>query len=257
MKKIIIFLMVLLVSFSLVACQDDAEPSYAYGYGVSYRLVHNHYVGVAEVVVDENDVVISVKIDEYFLPYSFAAVVVDDLNSIPSDVLAVVGSRGTTYYGKYVSVNGKLFTGSVSGDAGSQTIVYSTSGVPNIEDWVLEEANAKIYVDAVNSGDVFIANQDGTESNYVKSNSNASLGWTKASTGYWSDATKYQLGWSGNMLEIATTVVGTTPLATEDQIVSNDTWVVDGLVTGATLVDFVDYYTVIQQAYQNALAGKL
>jgi len=256
MKKRVLFIMALLASFVLVACQDT-EPSYTHGYGVSYGLVHGHYVGVSEVVVNLNDEVMSVKFDEYFLPYSFAAVVVEDTENLPTDVLPVVGSRGTTYYAEYVSINGTIFTGAVSGDSGSQMITYSTPGVANIEDWVKVEANAKIYVDSVKADKVFIANQDGTKSNYEMSNTNAKLGWTKSSTGYWTNPSSYALGWGGNMKAITDSLVGTKLHATEDQIISNSTWEVDGLVTGATLVDFIDYYKVIQQAYINALATKI
>ncbi|PKK96693.1 MAG: hypothetical protein CVV58_05065 [Tenericutes bacterium HGW-Tenericutes-3] len=249
MKKTILFLMVLLASLSLVACQEDAEPSYEYGYGISYGLVHGHYVGVAEVVVDKDDVVVSVKMEEYFLPYNVAKVVVEDVNNIPSDVVTVVGSRGTSYYGKYVSVNGTLFTGAVTGESGSQSIVYSTSGVANIEDWVKVEANAMVYVDAVKAGTVFIANQDGTMSSYAKADSYAKVGWTKSTTGYWTNPASYPLGWGGNMFAFAETVVGTKMDVTGDAI--------GEIETGATMVDFADYYLLTQQAYQNALAGKM
>lgn len=256
MKKRLLFFIVLLVSIGLVACQE-ADPSYTHGYGVSYGLVHGHYVGVAEVTVNADDEVVSVKFDEYFLPYSFASVVVVDTENIPLDIVTVIGSRGTTYYAKYVSVNGTTFTGAVSGDAGSQTITYSTSGVDNIDTWVEVEANAKIYVDAVKSDKVFIANQDGTKSSYAMANTNAKLGWTKSSTGYWTNPASYPLGWGGNIKAITDSLIGTKVVATEDMITINDSWEIDGLVTGATLVDFLDYYLLIQEAYQNALLSKM
>lgn len=250
-------IMVILFSVGLVACANDSNTNYSHGYGISYRLVHSHYVGVAEVVVDANDSVVSIKFDEYYLPYSFAAVVVEDTNNVPLDVVTVVGSRGATYYAMYVSINSTIFTGAVLGEEGSQSITYSTAGVPDIEQWALVEANAKIYVDAVNQGKVFIANADGTRSDYVKSNSNAKLGWTKSATGYWTNPSSYTLGWGGNIKAITDALVGTKMDATEENITMNDTWEIDGIVTGATMVDFLDYYIVIQQAYQNALLTKL
>lgn len=256
MKKRVLFIMVLLVSLGLVACQET-DSSYTHGYGISYGLVHGHYVGVSEVVINDSDEVVSVKFDEYFLPYTFAEVVVADPQNLPSDVLPVIGSRGTKHYAKYVSINGTMFTGEVSGDAGSQAIIYSTSGVDNIETWAKTEANAKIYVDAVKANKVFIANEDGTKSNYEMANTNAKLGWTKSATGYWTNPTSYPLGWGGNIKAITDALVGTKPIASEEMITSNNTWEIDGLVTGATLVDFVDYYKVIQQAYHNAVLGKM
>ena len=41
--------------------------------GVGYGLVHSHYVGVAEIVT-EDDVVTEISFEEYFLPYNWAKV---------------------------------------------------------------------------------------------------------------------------------------------------------------------------------------
>ncbi len=254
MKKVLLFVSILLLSIGLIACTNVDQGNKTYGYGISYRMVHSHYVGVAEVVVDQNDNVVSVKFDEYFLPYSFAQITVSDPLNLPNDVLAVAGSRGTTYYAKYVSVNATIFVGEVLGEAGSQSIKYSTSGVDDIDTWALNEENAKIYVDSVKSGKVFIANADGSESDYEKSNTNAKLGWTKSSTGYWSNPASYPLGWGGNIKAITDAFIGTKITADESLLTYDNSWSVDGLVTGATIADFSDYYTVIQQAYNNAIS---
>ncbi len=257
MKKLLLMIFIFMLSMSLFACSSTDIETKGYGYGVSYRLVHSHYVGVAEVVIDGNDNVVSIKLDEYYLPYTFAAIEVNDAENLPSDILAVVGSRGTTYYAKYVSINSTIFTGQVLGEEGGQSINYSTPGVDNIESWALTESNAKIYVDSVKAGKVFIANADGTESDYVKANVNAKLGWTKSSTGYWTNPSSYPLGWGGNIKAITDSLIGSKVTANESQITNDDSWVIGDLVTGATLVDFLDYYTVIQQAYQNALTVNL
>ncbi len=257
MKKLLLMIFVVMVSLSLVACTNNELATKTHGYGVSYRLVHSHYIGVAEVVIDESDNVVLIKFDEYFLPYTFAAIELEDTENLPSDVLAVVGSRGTTYYAKYVNVNSTIFTGQVLGEEGSQNINYSTSGVDNIETWALTEANAKIYVDSVKAGKVYIANSDGTESDYVKANSNAKLGWTKSSTGYWTNPSSYPLGWGGNIKAITDSLIGLKVTADESEITNDDSWLIGDLITGATLVDFLDYYIVIQQAYQNALSINL
>lgn len=262
MKKLIAIFFVALLAFGLAACTEEQEPSYSYGYGVSYGLVHGHYVGVAKVVVDKDDKVVNVQFEEYFLPYNFAQVViaVDEdkvpIDPLPADVLAVVGSRGTNYYAMYVSINGTLFTGAVSGESGAQSIAYSAAGVANIEEWVETEANAKAYVEGVEAGTVFIANADGTESAYVKSNSNAKVAWTKSESGYWTNPASYPLGWGGNMAAIAEALVGTTMDAEEADLVKDGTWKIGDLTTSATLSDFADYYLLAQAAYNNALEGK-
>ena len=257
MKKLIAIFFVALLAFGLAACKEQ-EPSYSYGYGVSYGLVHGHYVGVAKVVVDKDDKVVNVQFEEYYLPYNSAQIVLTDeqKESLPSDALAVIGSRGTSYYAKYVSVNGVLFTGAVSGEAGSQSIKYSASGIADIEEWVKNEANAKAYVEAVEAGKVFNANANGTVSSYVKANANAKIGDTKSTTGYWTAPATYPLGWGGNMAAIAEALVGTTMNATEADLVKDGTWKIGDLTTSATLSDFADYYLLAQVAYNNALAGK-
>ena len=263
MKKLIAIFFVALLAFGLAACTEEQEPSYSYGYGVGYGLVHGHYVGVAKVVVDKDDKVVNVQFEEYYLPYNTAQIVLTDEQkaALPADALAVIGARGTSYYAKYVSVNGTLFTGTVSGESGSQSIKYSASGIADLEVWVETEANAKAYVEAVEAGLVFNANANGTKSDYVKANANAKLGDTKSTTGYWTwNATAssfYPLGWGGNMAAIAEALVGTTMNATEaDLVKGTTTWSIGDIATSATLSDFTDYYFLAQVAYNNALAGK-
>jgi len=257
MKKLIALLFVAFLALGLVACAED-EPSYEYGYGVGYGLVHGHYVGVAKVVLDKDDKVVNVQFEEYYLPYNVGQVAYTPVEGVdqPDDVLTVVGSRGTSYFGKYVSVNGVLFTGAVTGESGAQSIVYSAAGITNIETWVETEANAMAYVEAVEAGLVFIANANGTKSAYEFGNASVKRGWTKSATAYWANAASYPLGWGGNMAAIAEAMVGTKLDAVEADLVKDGTWKIGTIVTGATLSDFVDYYLLAQRAYANALAGK-
>ena len=258
MKKLIAIFFVALLAFGLAACTEDPEPSYSHGYGVSYGLVHGHYVGVAKVVVDKDDKVVNVQFEEYYLPYNFAQIVLteEQITTLPADALAVVGSRGTSYYGKYVSINGTLFTGTVSGESGAQSIKYAASGIADIEVWVETEANAKAYVEGVEAGTVFIANANGTQSSYAKANANAKIAWTKSASGYWTNPASYPLGWGGNMAAIAEALVGTTMDAEEADLVKTTTWSIGDITTSATLSDFADYYFLAQAAYNNALDGK-
>jgi hypothetical protein len=275
MKKLIAIFFVALLAFGLAACTEEQEPSYSYGYGVSYGLVHGHYVGVAKVVVDKDDKVVNVQFEEYYLPYNTAQVTLtdDQKAALPADVVKVVTVRSSgtpavrtvteSYYSKYVSVNGTVFTIAVNGDvptventAGSQTFIFSASGIANIEVWVETEANAKAYVEAVEAGLVFNCNASGVKSAYPKANASAKLGDTKSATGYWTNPASYPLGWGGNMAAIAEALVGTTMNATEADLVKDGTWKIGDLTTSATLSDFADYYLLAQVAYNNALAGK-
>jgi len=273
MKKLIAIFFVALLAFGLAACTEEQEPSYSFGYGVGYGLVHGHYVGVAKVVVDKDDKVVNVQFEEYYLPYNSAQVTLtdDQKANLPADVVKVVTTRTTnsvrtvseSYYSKYVSVNGTVFTIAVTGEVptlentvGSQTFKFSATSIADIEVWTETEANAKAYVEAVEAGLVFNCNASGVKNAYPKANASAKLGNTKSATGYWTAPATYPLGWGGNMAAIAEALVGTTMGATEAQLVKDGTWKIGDITTSATLSDFADYYFLAQRAYDNALAGK-
>lgn len=218
-----------------------------------YGLVHGHYVGVIDLTIDSNGYVIDIHVEEYFLPYSAAKVVIADPNDLPDDILSVTNSRGTTYYAKYFSVDGILFTGTVIGDIFYQTIKYSAIDIEDIEYWVQTEENAKRYVEAVDANLVFIANQDGTRSNYEMADASAKVSMRKSETPYWSGAF-YPLGWAGNILAFETAVTGTKLDASLNSIIRDSNtgyWSIGDLVTGSTLTDFIDYYRLAQRAYSN------
>ena len=222
-----------------------------------YGLVHGHYVGVVDVTLANNGNVVDINVDEYFLPYSAAKVVVADPLDLPADVLSVTGSRGTSYYAKFFSVDGILFTGTVLGEGTAQSIKYSADDIEDIEVWVQTEANAKRYVEAVDANLVFIANEDGTPSTYEMSDASAKVSMKKSESPYWSGAS-YPLGWAGNMAAFETAVTGTKLNADLETIVKNSEtgfWSIGDIVTGATMTDFKDYYQVSQRAYTNALTA--
>ncbi|MDX9691290.1 MAG: hypothetical protein RBT45_02480 [Acholeplasmataceae bacterium] len=222
---------------------------------VGYGLVHGHYVGMIEVSINAAGNVTDAVVEEYFLPYSAAKVVVADPENIPADVVSVTGSRGTSYYAKYFSVDGILFTGTVNGEAPAQTITYAANDIADIEVWVEDAVNAKHYVDAVEAGTVFIANENGTESDYVMADASASVSMKKSESPYWSGP-NYPLGWAGNAEAFETAITGTKMNAALETIVKNAEtgfWSIGDIVTGATMTDFKDYYEVAQRGYQSAL----
>ena len=222
-----------------------------------YGLVHGHYVGVVDVTLANNGNVVDINVEEYFLPYSAAKVVVADPQNLPADVLSVTGSRGTSYYAKYFSVDGILFTGTVLGEGTAQSIKYSATDIDDIEVWVETEANAKRYVEAVDANLVFIANQDGTKSTYEMADASAKVSMKKSESPYWSGEA-YPLGWAGNIAAFETAVTGTKLDADLATIIKDSVtkfWSIGDLVTGATMTDFIDYYQVAQRAHTNALTA--
>jgi hypothetical protein len=179
------------------------------------------------------------------------------LTAIPDDILPVVGSRGTSYYAKYINVDGITFTGEVLGTGTSQSIKYSADDIEDIEVWVQTEANAKRYVEAVEAGNYGYLNADGEEVEYVCGDASAKVNMRKSLSGYWSGAS-YPLGWTGNMAAFISSITGTKLNADLATIVKNTEtgfWSIGDIVTGATMTDFKDYYQVAQRAYQTALTA--
>src|SRR5690606_10937375 len=187
MKKLLVAFLVALSVLGLAACGSAKE----YGYGKAYSLVHGHYVGVAEVVVDKDNKVVSVDFEEYDLPYNAAQVgtvgstpaLVDNPDVIlagPADV------AGTKIYAKYFKVNSLLFVASLNGS----NVEYKADGI-EIHDWVKQEENAKGYVEAILEGKVFIATSTGSKHSTLVASGNAGKGFAKSATGYWTDITKY------------------------------------------------------------------
>lgn len=227
MKKIFALFAVVLVALTLVACNKDTTAT---GYG----LVHGHYVGVADIKVDAEGVVKELTFEEYYLAYNAAQVV--EPTTERDDVVQV----GANFFAKYYNVDGKVFVSS-----GERKWVHPTHG--DLEEWVKVEANAKAYVEAVKAGKVFISKADGTKITDLTITGNAATAMTKSESGY--GGTRWD--WAAAMTGLEEIIIGTKLDATYSQ---NDDgkWVVNGVVTGATLVDFADYYNLAKRAYTTA-----
>lgn len=228
MKKFIVFFAVFMLSLTLVACGGKDKTATGYG------LVHGHYVGVVDMTVDSKGVVKEAKIEEYYLAYNAAQV--EQPTAERNDVVQI----GANYFAKYYNVDGIIFASS-----GERAWTNSTHG--NLENWVKDEANAKRYVEAVLAGKVFIAKADGTKITDLKITGNAALDMSKSVSGYGGD----RWDWKAAMAGVEQIIIGTKMDSKYSQ--NNDgKWVVDDVVTGATLVDFADYYAVAQRAYATA-----
>jgi hypothetical protein len=245
MRKFFLVALTLVAALTLAACNSEKKAT-------AYGLVHGHYVGEITVEVASDGTVKTVSIEEWFLPYNWAKVTVADPANMPADVLAVVGSRGTSYYAKYVKIGDKLFTGAVSGAEGSQAITFSSRDITNIETWVEDADNAEWYVDQIKDEKFFIAKVDGTENTaLVRSDANSNKAMNKSESGYWS-GDNYPLGWAGNVEAMVTAFVGTKMEATAEELVKDGTWKIADVTTTATLTDFADYYLLAQVAYNDA-----
>ncbi|MFP4286312.1 MAG: hypothetical protein ACLFRI_01325 [Candidatus Izemoplasmataceae bacterium] len=255
MRKVLALIFMLVAVFTVAACGPSSTEASAYG------VVHGHYVGVADITVDKDGVVTDLTLEEYFLPYSWGKV--DASNADREDVLGVVGTRRggdssntedhvTTYYAKYLQIGDELFTGAVTGDAGSQSIVYSTDDIADLDVYVETEENAKWYVDQILAEEVYIANEDGTENTELETieSDASSVTLNKSDSGYWSTGDR---GWLGNRDATVDAIIGLN-LSEEFTTVRGEDnfWSINDTVTGATWSDFNDYFNLAQQAYDNA-----
>ena len=246
------------VSSSVSSMSSSSSAPEVIESGIGYGLTHGHYVGIATVET-LNDVVTDITIDEYFLPYSWGKVALTDFQTYPDDVISVVGSRGTSYYSKYVTIGDKVFTATAVASGTAQIVNYEATGIPNLDTWVDVEENAQWYVEQVEAEAFFLATSTGTEHpNLVRSDATSNAGMTKSTSGYWAQSQTVIRGWSGNMQAIIDAFIGTRldfTITSEDRTVATDTepsyWIVDGEATGATLTDFLDYYALLQRAYAN------
>jgi hypothetical protein len=257
MKKLLVAILLAVVSFGLIACSPAGE----YRYGVGYRRVHgDHYLGVAEIVVDKDGKVVTVDFEEYFLPYNAAQI--GTVGTVSEDVLnandvIIAGDptkANTKVYAKYFKVKSLLFTGSwTSGDP-----VYKTADGIDLNDWVDQEENAKAYVEAVENKEIFIATAAGQRHATYKASGNAGISFAKSASGYWAPSADRPLGWGGNMRALKLALIGTDFSIEQGHQNENDAtdkyWYLGDSKTGATVTDFNDYYDLARLAYNNAIA---
>jgi len=241
MKKVLALLFAFTLVVTLGAC-GRSEDEWLYD---GYAHVHGHYVGVVNIEVDEDGVIESIWLDEYYLPYHWARVSADHAGN--DDVLEVTMRGNTVYFAKYIKIGDKLFTGAPS--ASGSYVEYTADGIDDFYAWIDIEENANWYVNRVQAEEFYLANEDGSESDYERVEANSNAGMTKSSTDYWrrDDA----LGWDGNVEETIAAFVGAVlpqdPTLTRDS--ESGLWSVNDAETGATWSDFPDYFEVIKRAY--------
>ncbi len=247
MKKCFFVMLVLVAAFALAACGETEKE------GTGYGLVHSHYVGEVTVKL-VGDRITEMTIEEYYLPYNAGQLLAvegwaDETpeNVVKRQVTNAQNVTTTTYYAKYFYVAGTVYTGSLN----SSNAIQYLNGTTNIEDWVKNEANAKAYVEAVLAGNVFVIDSPtATSASSLVRTGNAANGWTKSTTGYWTGP-NFPLGWTGNMTAIIDTLMetGVNAVYSMDE---DGFWGTVDHVSGATLVDFVDYQNVAKRAVANA-----
>ncbi len=246
MKKAIAALLAVSLSaalmLSLTACGGPETEASAYG------LVHKYYVAQVRVVKRGNRLQ-AVIFEETEGPSSWAK-----KSNIKED--KIDGVEFTTGgFAKKISIGALTFT--ATDDAGTKTPAYrQTDGGETFEEWVKREENAKFYVETMANGDYKLLKADGSAADldFSKEKNNLKKGerWLKSKNGYWSG--ENMLGWQGNMNNLSDYIIRN---GVEDyvgsEIKDGDSWVIDGVDTGATLVDFHDYMSLAKRAYERIM----
>lgn len=246
-KKIYILFIFIMFSFVFIACGNTEKT------GVAYGFTYKDYIAVATLKV-ENEEVTSATFDEYFLPSTWAKVKTQETN-VPDDVVV----SGNNWYGKFIVIGDKNFTGSLRAEPlvidsvtySNQSVKYSSTGIDDLFVWLrASEANMKWYAEAIEANKAFVAKSDFTKSTYETAglvDSSNKLAFKKSLTNYWN-------GWASNMEEIAKAIKGTKMGVAASNITQKDgKWVIGDVQSGATNVSLKEYYAVAQKAYDKAI----
>lgn len=235
-----------------VACAEGTGD--LSGEATAYGLVHSHYVGIATVKTDSFGKITSVSIDEMQTPYNWAA------KSEFADYESDEDAFTTGGFGKKIVIGDKTFD-AVNPDASGYPdyrLADTNNGV-TLENWLKDSLNAEWYVEQMKLGNYGVAQSDGTGvyNDFVDSAAGElGLGdrWLKSKNGYWDESVGVGLGWKANIKKLCDFIAANgfsdegLTVKGEDKI-----WTVDGVSTGATLVDFNDYVVLCKVAYAAAL----
>lgn len=256
-KKIIYSFIFIITIVVLSACGNDAKKE---GTATTYMINRSEYIAYAKVSV-KGDILTDVIFEEASLPNTWAKLKVTSTN-IPDDVIQV----GNIYYGKYLVIGDKHFTGELRNEPlivngkeeKSQTVKYFAEGINDLYTWLVsKEENMEWYVSKINS--MFVANNDFEATTHESASvlkDNGKIAITKTDLNYWpAGQGGSELGWRGNLDKLILYLKNKKITVGEDKLVRTEkVWSVDGVVTGATMDNFDNYYILAKRAYDKALS---
>ena len=276
-KKLYFLPLLFILTFTLFGCgnkDNNDNQANENGEGTSYGLVNKAYVGMANVKV-KNKKVESVTYDEAFLPSSWANidVVLEEGKDLPEDVLLHSKETENHYYAKYISIDGKLFTGSLresdlvldNTTYSAQVIKYSNEQIPDLFSYLYNsDANCEWYYNAVKANKVFICDKEGKKLETYPSLHK--YGWFKSEGKYWNASEDSPLGWKGNIEGLMDYLKGkelksldSTKFVKNNEGMDKDGynykyWSIDGVQTKVTMTDIYAYYKLAYSAYTKAMS---
>ena len=277
MKKLYFLpILLLLLSFCLLGCNkkdnDVNPPATKEGEGVAYGLVNKQYVGMAKVKI-KDDKVVDVTYDEAFLPHTWANIeyTMEEGSEMPTDILKHTKDETDSFYAKYISIDGQVFTGEIRESDLSldnvtyvaQVVKYSNEKIPDLFAYLYNsDTNCEWYYNAVKNGKVFICDKDGNKLDTYKSLN--TYGWLKSEGKYWTPSENSPLGWKGNINNMIDYLKGKVldnldeskfvkdTEGTEENGYTYQYWTINGVKTKVTMTDAYQYYKLAYNAYNKA-----
>ena len=269
MRQSLFFLLFLIL---ITACSSKQMNGEATAYG----LVHAHYVGRADVVV-EKGIIQSLVFDEMELPYSWAAVsrINTGTEEKPTYTYQIMGadiaeedmaSQGAAFFAKKIRIGNEVLALSATMPTRGVYSNTNINGAYGIESWVRLDNNAKWYWEQMAAGNYDILRADDTAYSIDWTRVEPVVNtkgdrWQKKQNGYgtaWvglDEGKTAGRGWTDNMNAMSIYLTGKSPndLATQKMGTTKagngkDTWEFDGS-TGATLVDLSEYFSVAILAF--------
>lgn len=261
MRKVLPILIAGLLVFAVLGCESNGngngegeDTGYEPGQTAeAYAYIHGGYVG--QVVASTNDDgELDVQIDEAFLPHTLAVVDIEE-DEWNEDNTVTYESHGEYHAAKYVEYDGTVYVGTTVGN--SVTYVEADedgepAGNKDLELEIIHGQNSMAaYFENIQDGAFKTFTEFEGDANEVTTTQHGSL--TKRGSEYWNFG---PLGWSGNIEAIEEFVEEEGVAYTLDEMEQaeeeNDDelrpWSVADAVTGATLSDFPDYFTLVQTA---------
>ena len=247
MKKTIISALALILAAMCITasgCSCDGVKQT----GTAYGLVHGYYVGQAT-VERSGDKIVSVKFEETEGPSSWAK------RTNIKDEKADGVDFTTGGFAKNISIGSVTFH--ATDDEGTKTPAYKqTDDGVTFEEWVKTEENAKFYIEHMAAGDYRILKSDlsAADPDFSTDKDGLKKGerWLKSKNGYWSGNATV-LGWKGNIDRISDYLVRNGIGGyTGEETKGDSGWTINGVETGATLVDFHDYMGLAVRAFESA-----
>lgn len=235
---------------ALASCGSDAAAPTGFAPGQSveaYAYVHGGYVGQA-VVTTNTDGAFEVTVDEAFLPHSLAIVDIESAEWNEDNTVSYVVRGDTVYVARNIAYAGTNYVGTTVGTS----LVYveadeagNPAGNTALEMMIIRnETNMAAWFDNAVAGEFQIYTEFGGTPMPVTTT--AYGGVTKRGSEYWN----FGIGWEGNLDAIgdAAEQYGVA-FSVDDMTRGGDNqWRLADATTGATAVDFRDYFGLIQRA---------